>query len=506
MEKNKRILINVISQYARTVVCMVLSLYSTRIILATLGQSDFGIYALVASVVMMIGFITNSLATSTQRYLSYSWGKNDVNETKAVFANAMSIHMFIGIFFVVALALIRPLVVHRYLNIPENRIEAADFVYWAMLFIMAITFITAPVRAVFFARENIVFSSLVDIMDGTIKLVGAIALSWVTFDTLKAYAVLMAAITLITFLVFYLYASVHYAECHVPRWSELSKERISQMFGFSVWNFFSVGGSVVRTQGLAVVLNRFFGTIANSAYGIALQVSGAVSSIAGSVVNAINPQLMQAEGRQDREGMKRYAMLESKFSFLALSTLLLPLCFEMPQILSFWLGDYPRETPIFCTFILLIVVFDQSTIGLESANQALGKIRNYALILSFLRLMVIPISWICLYCGAPAYSVMMTYLGMEFFCALNRMYFVRKNAGLHIGHYIKYVYLGTSIPIVGLLSVSYLSTRVMEFPLRFILTEILGVATSLSLIYLFSLTANEKQWFRQKVLLIRKHR
>lgn len=506
MEKNKRILINVISQYARTVVCMVLSLYSTRIILATLGQSDFGIYGLVASVVMMIGFITNSLATSTQRFLSYSWGKNDVNETKVVFANAMSIHIFIGILFVVVLALIEPFVVHHYLIIPANRIEATAFVYWAMLFIMAITFITAPVRAVFFARENIVFSSLVDIMDGTIKLVGAIGLSWVTFDTLKAYAVLMATITLITFLVFYVYASVHYAECHVPRLSELSKERISQMFGFSIWNFFSVGGTVVRTQGLSIVLNRFFSTIVNSAYTIALQVSGAVSSIAGSVVNAINPQLMQAEGRNDREGMKKYAMLESKFSFIALSTLLLPLCFEMPDILSFWLGDYPKEAPVFCTFILLIVIFDQSTVGLESANQALGKIRNYALTLCFLRLMVIPISWVCLYYGAPAYSVMMTYLGMEFFCALTRIYFVRKNAGLHIAHYCKYVYIGTSIPILGILAISYLSTHFMEFPLRFILTEFFGIITSLSLVYLFSLTKAEKQWLKQKVLLIRKHK
>ena len=497
MEKSKRIFINVISQYVRTVVCMVLTLYSTRIILSTLGQSDFGIYALIGSLVMMLGFITSSLSVCTQRFLSYSWGKNDVNETKAVFANAMSIHLLICFVIVVILAIVRPLIVHHYLNIPEERIGAADFVYWAVLFILSCSFITAPVRAVFF------FSSIVEILDGTIKLVGAISLSWVTFDTLKAYAILMAAISLFTFAVFYIYARFHYEECHVPRFSELSRERISEMFSFSVWTFFSVGGTVIRTQGLAVLLNRFFGTIVNSAYGIALQVSAAVSSIAGSVVNAINPQLMQAEGRQDREGMKKYAMLESKYSFLILSTILLPLCFEMPEILTFWLGDYPKEAVVFCVFILIIVTFDQSTIGLESANQALGNIKNYAMSICFLRLMVIPIAWLCFRCGLPSYAALAVYLGMEFVCALTRMFFGKKKVGISLREYCKSVYIKSVLPIVGIIVISYLSTRIFSFHFRFFLTEVLGILISFAFIYIFSLDVTERMWLKQKVLHLR---
>ena len=222
MERSKRIFINATSQYLRTGICMVLALYSTRIILEALGKSDYGLYSLIGSVVMMLGFVTSSLSTSTQRFLSFSWGKNDINTTRSIFSNAMGLHAIIGMLLMVILLLMERPLVHSYLNIDPARIRTADFVYYMVILILVMTILTAPVKALFIARENIVYSSIVDIIDGTIKLTGAIGLTWITFDKLKAYALLMAAISIFTFLAYFVYAKRKYEECHIPRIQELS--------------------------------------------------------------------------------------------------------------------------------------------------------------------------------------------------------------------------------------------------------------------------------------------
>ena len=487
---------NATSQYLRTGICMVLSLYSTRIILEALGKSDFGLYSLIGSVVMMLGFVTSSLSTSTQRFLSFSWGKNDINTTRSIFSNAMGLHAIIGMLLMVVLLLLERPLVHSYLNIDPARIETADFVYYMVILILVMTIITAPVKALFIARENIVYSSIIDIIDGTIKLAGAIGLSWIAFDKLKAYAMLMAGISIFAFLAYFVYAKRKYEECHIPRIRELSVASLKNLMGFTAWNIYSVGSTVVRTQGLAVRINRFFGTLINSSYGIALQVSNTVNAVAASVVNAMNPQLMKAEGRGDRKEMLLFTTLESKYSFLLLSTLFIPIVVELPSILSLWLKSYPENTLEFCTLVILTVVIDQSTIGLTSANQAIGKIRNYSLLISTIRLLTLPAAWLSLYLGGPPLSVMVVYMFFATLCGLVRIPFIHYTAGLDIYQYCKEVYLRTLIPVAGNLTVAFLVSRAVDGTWSFLLTEVVAVSFTIILIYIFSLSSAERMWIR----------
>ena len=504
MEESKRILVNAVSQYVRTAICMFLSLYSTRMILEMLGTSDFGIYSLIGSIVVMLGFITTSLSTSTQRFLSYSWGKNDMANIKSIFANAVSMHLLLGTLLVLVLLIIERPLVHGYLQIATNRIEAADFVYYMVVLILIVTFLTAPVKALFIARENIVYISVVEIVDGVIKLLVVIGLTWLTIDALKAYAVLMASISILTFFVYTIYAFWKYEECHVPQLSEISWRSLRQMFGFTVWNVYSVGSTVIRSQGLAVVLNRFFGTLINSSYGIAMQVSTALSTIAGSLLNAMNPQLMKAEGRGNRQAMLNYAIYESKYSFLLMISLFVPMLVELPSVLAFWLKDYPQETVSFCAYIILIVIIDQSTIGLTSANQAIGNIRNYSLIVSTVRLLILPAAWLALYWGYPASAVMVVYLLFEVVCGIIRIPYLRYTAGLDVCTYCKEVYLRSLLPIGGTLLVSVLMTKICNAPYRFVFTELVGVLCAAVLIYFFSLSISEKSWVRNHIKLKKK--
>ena len=176
---------------------MVLSLYSTRLILATLGQSDFGIYALIGSVVMMLSFIISSLATSTQRFFSYSWGKNDINEIKAIFSNALGMHLLLSVLLTAVLLIAEHTIVHDYMRISPDRIESADFVYYTIVMVLVLTLMTAPVKAIFIARENIVYASCVDIFDSVLKLIGAMILTFITFDSLIVYSLMMVFISML---------------------------------------------------------------------------------------------------------------------------------------------------------------------------------------------------------------------------------------------------------------------------------------------------------------------
>lgn len=500
MERTQLILVNAISQYLRTGICMVLSLYSTRLILAALGQSDFGIYALIGSVVMMLSFITSSLATSTQRFLSYSWGKNNMSEIKIIFSNALVLHLLISIVLAVVLVAAEHAIVHNYMRISEDRMEAADFVYYTIVIILILTFMTAPLKALFIARENIVYASCVDIIDSFLKFLGAVMLTYIAYDMLKIYALLMVLISAFTFFAFGIYAAMKYEECHVPHISELSFKNIKRMSSFATWTVYAVGSTIVRTQGLAIILNKFLGTVINAAYGLALQVLGAVSSIAASILNAINPQLMKAEGGGDRTTMLKYATKESKYSFLILSCVMIPVITEMPGILTVWLKEYPPFTVEFCRMLIIATIFDQTTIGLTSANQADGNIRNYSLITSTIRLTTLPMAWLCLHEELGIIWFIVCYIVIDMLCGLSRIPLIKYSAGLDVAYYCRDVFLRPLWPIVGNIIVSIGMTRLIDGSWRFIITESVGILVTAIIIYFFSLNASEKKWVHKYII------
>ena len=182
MTNSQRIIVNTIAQYTRTIINVCLSLYSTRLILSALGQNDFGIYSVVAGVVAMLSFVTNALVITTQRYLSFHHGKNDLNQVRKVFGNSWLLHLFIGLLITIILGTIGPWITQNFLNIEEFRRGAALVVYFAAVVMVLLTFITAPIRALFIARENIVYISFIDVLDGVLKLLIAILLSKVTIS------------------------------------------------------------------------------------------------------------------------------------------------------------------------------------------------------------------------------------------------------------------------------------------------------------------------------------
>ena len=505
MTPANRIIINTVVQYIRSIVYVLLTLFSTRYVLDAMGHSAYGVYGVVGSVVYMAGFITQSLATSTQRFLSYSHGLSDKDELNKIFTNAFFLHVVVALSIVGIMAILQP-VCMGHLTIPAELKSASEFVYYMVIMMVMLTFVTSPVRALFIARENIIFVSVIEMLDAALKLAGALVLPFIPFDALKMYSAMLLSVTMFNFLLYYIYARIKYEECQRLRFKFVSYSYIGRLLNFAIWNVYAVGATVMRTQGLAVIFNRFLGTIANAAYAIALQVSNAAGFIALSVLNAINPQLMKAEGAGDRKRMLYLSMMESRYAFLTMGIILIPVIVEMDGILCFWLGNVPHYAALFCRFVLAAYIMDQLTIGLTSANQAIGKIRNYSLLISTIRLMTLPIAWGCLQFTFSPFWVMCSYLFVEMVIGIIRIPYMKYSAGLPVYIYINKVCLHSILPIVGTFFAAYIIATNIQIPYRFMLTEFCSVCMGVVLVYLFSLEKEERVWIKVHIDKIRKRK
>ena len=503
MTNSQRIIVNTIAQYTRTIINVCLSLYSTRLILSALGQNDFGIYSVVAGVVAM-SFVTNALVITTQRYLSFHHGKNDLNQIRKVFGNSWLLHFFIGIAVVAFLVSLGPWITQNFLNLEETRRGVALIVYFAAVLMLFFTFITAPIRALFVARENIVYTSFIDVMDGILKLLIAILLSKITYDHLIAYSSLLTCISVFNLLAFAIYAAFQFPEFHLPRLRELDKTYIKGLRNFAGWTIYSTGCIIARNQGISVVLNLFYGTIVNSAYGIAMQVSGAVQFVSTSIINAMNPQIMKAEGAGQRERMVRLCEYESKYAFLLLAMVVIPLIAEMEVILTFWLGDVPEHAVMFCRFILIAALCDQISIGWTSANQAIGKIRTYNIIFYTLKLLVIVIAWWSLKQGLPIVSVMWEYVSIELIGSFVRLPLMKQIANIPIIPFFKNVFLHIVGPLVTMVVTCYISITYIEIPYRLIITFSISLVAGALAILGLALSKEEKLYIKSFIKQLRK--
>lgn len=493
MTNSQRIIVNTAAQYTRTILNVCMSLYSTRLILTALGQGDYGIYSVVAGVVAMLSFVTNALVVTTQRYLSFHHGSGDKDKIRLVFGNSVLLHILIGFLLTIVLCAIGPWVVNHLLNIVPERLEAALIVYFAAVIMLLLTFLTAPIRALFIARENIIYISVIDVLDGILKLVLAIWLSHISYDRLITYAGFITSIQLFNLLAFALYAAWKFEECHWPRLREWNKQYIRELSGFAGWTIYSTGCIIARTQGIAILLNRFMGTAINAAYGIALQVSGAVQFVSASILNAINPQIMKAEGNGDRQRMIMLAEYASKYAFLLLALVAIPLIAEMETVLHIWLGEVPDHAVMFCQFILVAALCDQLTIGLTSANQAIGQIRNYSLIFYSIKLFTLLGAWICLKEQLHIESVMWCYIIIEFISALIRLPLLHKMADINIWHFCQHVFGRTIIPVVSMTFVAFAITTFVTSTYRFFWVIIITLSVGIITIWFTALEKAEKQ-------------
>lgn len=498
MDAKTRIVVNTSAQYLKTIICGVITLYSSRVILSSLGVDDFGIYSLVAGVVMMLSFLTNALSSTTQRFISYYQGAGELSKVKAALTNSLCIHVALGLVFAIIFLSLTPFLFNGFLNIAPNRMGAAASVYYAVIVTLFVSFITSPYRAVLISHENIVFISLLDTIDITLKLVVALSLSWVGFDKLVYYGWALLLIQFFDLLASAAFCYIKYEECTWPNFNEVSKPYLKGLLSFAGWNVYSLACTYGRTQGIAIALNKFLGTVVNAAYGIGLQLSSYVNYMSESLLNAIRPQIIKAEGADDRERMFFLAEKASKFSFFLLSLVTIPCIFEMPRLLELWLGPYPEEAQVFCCCFLLATLVDSLSIGLHTANQAIGNLKEFALVINTTKLLALPIACICLYMGMGVMAVGISYVSVEFLCTFLRIIVLKKD-GLEAGRFLRNVYLKVLPSVLLSVLINYLLIISYQSNHRILISFGLTIIVNTVAFYFLGMDANERASVMQTI-------
>jgi O-antigen/teichoic acid export membrane protein len=492
MNASNRVIYNTLVLYAKMILTVGITLYSVRLILNALGASDYGIYNVVGGVISALSFMQSAMTVSTQRYMSYYKGTQDISKQETIFGSSVILHLGLGFLIMLILFFIQPLIFNHFLNIPEERISIAGTIYYFMSFSMFCAISSVPFIASLNAHENMLYIAIIGIIQVLLTLFLAIYLSFSTVDRLLLYGIGSCCIQFIILILYAACCTKKYEECNIHAVRTPNKKMIKELLSFTGWNTFGALSGISKSQGVAIVLNLFMGTIVNAAYGIANQISGQLNFFSNTMLKAINPQIMQSEGANNRERMLRLSIIASKFGFYLIALFAIPVMFEISSILAWWLKVVPDNTVMFCQMILLSIMINQLTIGLQSAIQATGKIKNYMIFVGGTKIMMIPVAFLLLKFDLPLISVMIAYVVFEFTASILRLICLKIYGQLSIKHFIRSTFLKEALPVLGIVLSGIILCNFWNFNYRFMISIPVMMSVFGCFIYLGGLSNDEK--------------
>lgn len=496
---SKRIAKNTLMLYIRMLATMAVSLYTSRIILQVLGVEDFGVYNVVGGIITMFSFINGGMVSATQRYITFEIGSGNKEQLKKVFSTSIQIHAIISLIVVILGETIGLWFLLEKMVIPEGRMTAAMCVYQCSIIASVVNIMSIPYNADIVAHENMSAFAYISIIEVTLKLLIVYLLMLFPYDKLIVYAILILLVQLSIRFIYTRYCSKHFEESQYKH--IVDKSLFKEMATFAGWSFWGNLAGVLYTQGLNIMLNVFFGPVVNAARGIAVQVQSTVQQFVSNFQMALNPQITKNYASKNLEQMHSLMFRSARFSFLLLFFLTLPVLLETDFLLTLWLKDVPENAVIFTQLMICISLIYTTANPCVIANQATGKVKIYQIVVGGILLTIVPISYIVLKLGAPAYSVFIVHFCVESVAQFARMFMLRKLINLPMWRYMTNIY----IPIIVTVAVSvilpiFVHMQFDEGWLRFIVVGFTCVfSVGISSIFL-GFTKHERIFFWDKIL------
>lgn len=404
------------------ILAMGISLYTSRIVLAQLGITDFGIYNVVGGIVAMFSVLNSAMAGSTQRYLTFELGRNDNKRVNIVFNTSVQIHLLIALSVVIITETFGLWFLDTEMNIPADRMSAAHWVFQFSILSMVVSFLNVPYTALIIAHEKMSAFAYISILEVCLKLGVAFLLIISPIEKLKFYAILTFLCPLAVRICYWHYCNKNF---EVSKLKKIFDWRLfKEMSSFAGWGLFGQLASMGATQGVNILLNVFFGPVVNAARGVAVQVQAAVTQFSINFQTAINPQITKNYANSNFEDMHELMYRSSKMSFFLLYALALPIIIEAPFILNLWLTDVPEHTVAFIRIILWITIIDAVANPLMVAASASGKIKKYQSVIGGLLLSIVPIAYLVLKLGGNPTSAFLVHLLICIIAFISRIYIV----------------------------------------------------------------------------------
>lgn len=463
---NKRIAKNTLLLYFRMLFMMVVSLYTSRVILNALGVVDFGIYNVVGGVVAMFTVISGSLSAAISRFITYELGRGNQSKLNKIFSASVTIQLLLSLIIVILIELVGVWFLNNKMTIPEDRMNATNWVLQFSIVTFVINLISVPYNAAIISHERMSAFAYISILEVVCKLAIAFLIMVSPMDKLVFYAILMCAVSIIIRLTYGYYCKRHFVECTYHfHWDV---DVLKEMFGFAGWNFIGASSTVLRDQGGNIVINLFYGPSVNAARGIANQVNSAIMGFVSNFMTALNPQITKSYASGDRQYMLTLIFQGARVSFYMLLLLSLPVLVNTHYILVIWLKIVPEHAVLFVQLILIFAMSESISNPLITAMLATGKIKKYQIVVGGLQLLNLPVSYVCLRFGCIPETVLLVAIVISQCCLAARLYMLRGMIGLSSILYIKKVYFNIfvvaflSLVIPGLLS-KYLEESLLSF-------------------------------------------
>ena len=495
-----RIAKNTVMLYVRMLLIMVVSLYTARVVLQVLGVEDYGVYNVVAGVVAMFGFFNSAMTMATQRFLNVEMGRNDPDGLNRTFRMAVNIHAIVALIVLVLSETIGVYLVNYVLNIPENRMAAANWVFQFAMLGACVTIMQVPYNSLIYAREKMNVYAYISIGEAVLKLLLVWFLSIISWDKLILYGLLTLAVQLLVFFLYFGYTNKKFEE---SKYSFVWDKGIFQkMAGFMGWNIFGQIAQVVTTQGVNMVVNVFYGVLLNAAMAVTNQVNGAITSFVNNFQTSFRPQIMKSYAANEIKEMNGLVVKSSKMSFYLLYLISIPLMFNIDFVLDVWLDVVPEYSSIFCQLLIWYTYLEALGLPLVMSIMATGRNRNYQITISVIVSLNLLLTWLFLKFGLPVETIFYVKIAVSAIGLIVRLFYAHRQSELKISYFLNcsikpvfFVLLITQ-PCYIMLRKFYNLGGVWYWALLTLILEIILAVT----IYCVGMTRNERVFVKNSIL------
>jgi O-antigen/teichoic acid export membrane protein len=495
---SNRIIINTAATYVRSVFVLVLALFSSRWVLGALGASDFGLFAVVGSIIGFITFLNTVMSASAARHFAFAIGRGDSAEVNKWFNSSLSIHIILSVVLISLGWPIGEYCIHHVFTVPVDRLPACLWVFRLSLIAAFAGMVSIPYIAMFSAKQHIAEIAVWGILSSVLSFTFAFLLTKASGDRMLYYAVYCVTISVLFNIVQIIRARHIFQECrtHYSHWFDKSSFR--DILSFASWNLIGSFGSILSSQGSVILLNLYFGPKVNAAFGIANQVCVQTNQLGAAMIGAFAPEITATEGRGDRVRMLSLAHQASKIGTILVLLFAIPLIIEMDYVLKLWLRDPPPYTALFCMLILVALILDRLSAGITVAVSAVGKIAAYQATLGTCLILTLPLAWLFLKLGAPPTSVSLASIITVAIVSVGRVFWARRLLGAPIRRWLTGVVIPSSMVTLIAVVVSMVPRWLLvpSFS-RLVIVSLTGSATILLTAWYLAFSVNERGLVKQ---------
>ena len=494
---NKRLAKNTVLLYMRTLAVMIISIFTSRVILQSLGVEDYGTYNVIGGFVAMFSMLGGTLVTATQRFINVELGKKENGNPNEVFCTAMGIHIILAGIILVALETFGLWFLNYKMNIPDGRMFAANVVFQCSIFAFLLNIICMPYNAIIIAYERMKAFAYISLYDVIVKLLISYALFMFFFDRLIIYAVLLLLLAISERSIYSIYCRRNFpdeSKFHIVR----DKQAYIRQTSFASYTFLGSFASILSNHGVNIVLNLFCGVAVNAARAISMQVLHAISKFVSDFTVSLNPQIIKTYAAGETDKSMELVYRGAKFSYYLMFVFSVPIIFITPEILDIWLGHYPEYTIIFVRLTLVYGLVTVLSKTLTTEILATGIMRTNAFIIGGLRILILPLSYMVLWMGYEPYMVYYVLIAIDGISIFTRLYILKDITGVKIIGYLKNVLLPVSLVSVLSLVSCYMLWK--QIPNTYhILTVLTIVTVSSVIIAAVGISANERQMLKSAI-------